>query len=255
MRSLGVERIAAFGLGAVLAVALPSSNASPEAVASGSNCPADLATATRLIVVTATSVTSFRAQIELFERASSTEPWYPHGPASAAVVGRNGLAWGYPFRDRATSPQSIKAEGDRRTPAGVYRVGRPFGFEAQPLAAFLKLAAGESFCVDDPRSPQYNKIVPRKSLPREITGEEMRSIALYRHGLVIDYPSDARTKAGSCIFIHNWRSAAQGTAGCVAAPERVVSDLQRWASGAESWIAIYGKQDSARLKDCLKLGT
>ena len=33
----------------------------------------------------------------------------------------------------------------------------------------------------------------------------MRATLLYRRGLVVDYPTDAANKAGSCIFIHVWR--------------------------------------------------
>ncbi len=250
MRGAVVRQIAVLGLATALATVCPPSPFSTARAATA--CPAELASATRLIVVTAETTTSFRAKLETFERTGATEPWTAHAPASAAVVGRNGLAWGHPFRERAADRQSIKAEGDGRTPAGLYRLGRPFGFEAQQLTDYMKLQAGETFCVDDPRSPQYNRIVSRKSVPAGTTGEDMRTFAVYRHGLLVDYPSDAKAKAGSCIFVHNWRSSAKGTAGCVAAPESVVADMQRWANSAEAWIAIFAKADADQLKDCLK---
>jgi L,D-peptidoglycan transpeptidase YkuD (ErfK/YbiS/YcfS/YnhG family) len=246
-----MRRIAVFSLATVLGI-LFSPTLSISHAASSSTCPAELAAATRLILITPESSTSFRAKMQTFERQRSGEPWKVRGQESDAVIGRNGLAWGYPFRNRATNPQSIKAEGDGRTPAGLYRLGRPFGFEAEPLPGFLRLELGETFCVDDPSSPHYNRIVPRNSLPKNTTGEDMREVALYRHGLTVEYPSDANTKAGSCIFVHIWRSPASGTAGCVAAPESVIVDLQQWARDSDPWIAVYADEDANRLRDCLK---
>jgi L,D-peptidoglycan transpeptidase YkuD (ErfK/YbiS/YcfS/YnhG family) len=244
-------QMAIFSLATALGVLL-SPSLSVTSAASSSGCPADLAAATRLILITAESITSFRAKMQAFERQRPGEPWKVRGLESDAVIGRNGLAWGYPFRRRATSPQSIKVEGDGRTPAGLYRLGRPFGFEPEPLPGFLRLELGETFCVDDPSSPHYNTIVPRNTLPQNATGEDMRDVALYRHGLIVEYPSDAKTKAGSCIFLHIWRSPSSGTAGCVAAPESVIIDLQQWARGSKPWIAVYADEDANRLRDCLK---
>ena len=57
-----------------------------------------------------------------------------------------------------------------------------------------------------------------------------RVLPMYRRGLVVDYPTDARKMAGSCIFIHVWRSPTTGTAGCVAMPEPRVEALQDFAA-------------------------
>lgn len=243
--------IAELGFATALFTALYCCATLPASAASGNSCPGELWSAERLILITVADSKSFKATIETFER-KVPGGWATRGKAGAAVIGRNGLAWGYPFRERASEPQSTKTEGDGRTPAGVYRLGQPFGFEPKPLKAFLKLEVGETICVDDPSSPQYNQILSRKSIGKETKGEDMRTFALYRHGLVVDYPSDAKAKAGSCIFIHSWRSAAQGTAGCVAAPEDVITDLQNWSNGIETWIAIYAMADADNFKNCLK---
>ena len=58
-----------------------------------------------------------------------------------------------------------------------------------------------------------------------------RALPMYRRGLLLNYPTDARRRAGSCIFIHVWRSPTTGTAGCVAVPEPRVEALQDFAAG------------------------
>jgi L,D-peptidoglycan transpeptidase YkuD (ErfK/YbiS/YcfS/YnhG family) len=66
----------------------------------------------------------------------------------------------------------------------------------------------------------------------------------------VDYPTDARARAGSCIFIHVWRSPTTGTAGCVAIPEARVVALQEFAAGGAA-LAILPRRALDRLPGCL----
>jgi L,D-peptidoglycan transpeptidase YkuD (ErfK/YbiS/YcfS/YnhG family) len=75
-------------------------------------------------------------------------------------------------------------------------------------------------------------------------------LPMYRRGLLVDYPTDARRKAGSCIFIHVWRSPTTGTAGCVAVPEPRVEALQAFSRGG-AVLAILPREALGRLKGCL----
>ncbi len=51
----------------------------------------------------------------------------------------------------------------------------------------------------------------------------------YRWLLVVDYNLDPpRPGAGSCIFVHVWRSPEKGTAGCTAMPEARLVELLGW---------------------------
>jgi L,D-peptidoglycan transpeptidase YkuD (ErfK/YbiS/YcfS/YnhG family) len=72
----------------------------------------------------------------------------------------------------------------------------------------------------------------------------------YAHGLVVDYPTDARDRAGSCIFIHAWLPGKTGTAGCVAVRTPVVLKLQDFAQGGAA-LAVLPKQALDRFKGCL----
>jgi len=216
----------------------------------GQICPVPLEGAQRLVLVTAATMASSAATLQLFERASAHAPWRSAHPAEPAVIGRAGLAWGYPFRDLARGDEPIKTEGDQRTPAGIYLIGRSFGFTPSHRPAYLQLRARDSVCIDDPSSPAYNTITRRSVVGPDVHGEDMRDIDLYRRGLVIEYPTDAAAPAGSCIFIHVWRAAGQVTTGCVALPEPRVVAVQDFAEhGAVIAIVPRGMLD--RFSGCL----
>ena len=78
----------------------------------------------------------------------------------------------------------------------------------------------------------------------------MRSSALYRSGLFVDYPSDRATRRGSCIFVHIWSASDTGTAGCVGLPEARVEALQEF-SRAGTVIAILPATAFDRFPGCL----
>lgn len=237
-------------MGRLLHAVLASISSAALVHAAEVTCPATLEGAQKLVVVTTTNMDTARASVQKFERLGSGGPWRPVGKAEPAVVGSAGLAWGYPFRTFAAPGEPIKVEGDKRTPAGIYRIGQSFGFAAAPLPHYLLLRTGETICVDDPASPAYNTIVPRSTIDSGISGEDMREIDLYRRGLVIDYPTDREHRAGSCIFIHVWRAPAYGTAGCVALPESSIAELQSFAQDG-AVISILPASSPGQLQSCL----
>lgn len=215
-------------------------------------CPQPLDTALRLVLVTAPSMHSPNAQMRRFERTSPGEPWQPIGEAEPAVVGQSGLGWGATFLEAKQSGEPEKFEGDRRTPAGFFRLGASFGFNASMSPGYLTLKAGETVCVDDPSSGHYNTIKPRSVIGARTSGEDMRLIALYRSGVLIDYPSDRATKRGSCIFIHVWKAPGSGTLGCVALPEPRVTALQSFAEPGNAVLGILPAAAVTRFADCLR---
>jgi zinc D-Ala-D-Ala dipeptidase len=140
------------------------------------------------------------------------------------VLGHTGLGWGRglhglsPPADR-TGP--IKKEGDGKSPAGVFGLGGSYGYAAAPPAgaklAYTQVDASWK-CVDDGASASYNRIVDADAVETDWkSAEEMRrKDALYTW--VIDVAHNpARTAGdGSCIFLHVWRRAGEGTVGCTA---------------------------------------
>jgi L,D-peptidoglycan transpeptidase YkuD (ErfK/YbiS/YcfS/YnhG family) len=91
-------------------------------------CPGPITKASRLVLVTTQSMSTAPATLQLFTRTSANKPWKRVSAAEAAVVGKAGLGWGYPFLNVKANEEPEKVEGDNWTPAGFFRIGRSFGF-------------------------------------------------------------------------------------------------------------------------------
>jgi D-alanyl-D-alanine dipeptidase len=192
---------------------------------------------------------SSAATLRLYERPEAGASWQLVHPAEPVVAGARGAGWSPWFRHLAREGDPMKREGDQRTPAGIYALGPSFGFAASPLPGYRQLDR-DAVCVDDPASPAYNTITSRGVVGAKVSGEDMRRSPLYRRGIVVQYPTDAAARAGSCIFIHVWRNPGSGTAGCLALPEARVAALQEFAAQA-AVLAILPAAALERLADCL----
>lgn len=219
------------------------------AAAFAQSCPAPLASANRLVLVTADGFRTSAASMRLYERAASGEPWRALGEAEPALIGKAGMAWSHFFRAFSRKGEPRKVEGDKRVPAGFYRIGKSFGTLAPNRAGYLHLTGGTT-CVDDLRSPAYNKIASRARIGWKVHGENMWRVPEYARGLLVDYPTDARARAGSCIFIHVRLPEKSGTGGCVALPQARVEALQDFAEPG-AVLAVLPRQALGRLKGCL----
>ncbi len=202
------------------------------------SCPEPLASARRLVLVIANTLTSNSASVQRFERAAPNAPWQADGGPVTGLIGHNGLAWAYAFRGFVRNGEPVKVEGDKRVPAGFYRLGRSFGFAASPRPGYLRIIEGMT-CVDDLSSPAYNTITTRTKIGSKVHGENMWRAPEYRRGLLIDYLSDRKARAGSCIFVHLQLPGKTSTNGCVALPETDVGALQDFAhTGAVLALSI-----------------
>ena len=113
-------------------------------------CPAPIAQASRLVLVTTQSMDAALATLQLFTRRSANMPWKRVSAAEPAVVGKAGLGWGYPFVNFKENEEPEKFEGDDRTPAGFFRIGPSFGFAPSRRPGYIELKSGETVCVEDP---------------------------------------------------------------------------------------------------------
>ncbi len=219
--------------------------------ASAGYCPRVLHRATRILIITVPDMNTAKGTLRTFERASPIARWTPRSESEPAVVGARGIAWGHRFSHLAKSGEPIKQEGDKRTPAGIYRLGAAFGFAKDDRAGRVQLAPGRHFCVDDVSSPLYGQIVARSTAGDKASGEDMAANALYRRGIFIEYPPYGKAKAGSCISLHVWQGEGIGTAGCVALPEARLAQLQDWSAERHTVIAIVSEGTAARFNGCL----
>jgi len=187
----------------------------------------------------------------LFERTSPAEAWKAISPAEPVMLGKAGMAWGIGFQQMASPGEPKKVEGDGRTPAGIYPIGVSFGFAASPRPGHIQIVR-DTVCVDDPASPAYNSITSRKIVGTKVHGENMRKVSRYRRGLIVDYPTDANARGGSCIFIHIQRSPTSPTEGCIALPEERIAAWQDFSEPGAVLVTV--PQDGLafnRLAGCL----
>jgi D-alanyl-D-alanine dipeptidase len=218
-------------------------------VALAQSCPEPLASARRLVLVTADTLKSTTTSAERFERASPKTPWQVVGGPATALIGYRGVAWAHAFRKFARAGEPVKVEGDKRAPAGFYKIGRNFGAAASQVPNYMRLVEG-TICVDDLASPAYNTITSRAIVGAKVHGENLWRVPEYARGLLVDYPSDRKARAGSCIFIHLQLPGKTGTNGCVALGEPQLEALQDFSRDG-AVLAILPRQALARFKGCL----
>lgn len=182
------------------------------------------------------------ATLRLYQRQPGG-PWQPVGQPWAATLGRSGAAWGrglHGDRAPAAAVGPVKAEGDGRSPAGVFAIRGAYGYDAEPPggAALPYTALGPTWrCVDDPGSAAYNRILDSASVEGDWSSAEVmrRDDELYRRVIEIDHNRAGHASgapapgAGSCIFFHVWGGPEATTAGCTAMAradiERLIATL------------------------------
>jgi L,D-peptidoglycan transpeptidase YkuD (ErfK/YbiS/YcfS/YnhG family) len=212
-------------------------------------CPAQLASARKLVLVVADDFTTTQATAQLFQRNSTGEQWRAVSDAEPALIGKGGTAWSYFFRAFAQKGEPIKVEGDKRLPAGFYRIGKSFGTLPPNRTNYLHVTEGMT-CVDDVTSPAYNTITTRAKVGWNVRGENMWRAREYRRGLLVDYPTNAKARAGSCIFIHVRLAGVNGTGGCVALPQARVEALQDFVEDGGAALAVVPRAALSRF-NCL----
>jgi D-alanyl-D-alanine dipeptidase len=196
------------------------------------------------LLVVAANWNSTTGVLRAFERANKSGPWKAHGRAIPVVLGKKGLAWERGLAD-APFPGPVKKEGDNKAPAGIFKIGRAFGYAPARSAGWVKLPylplTKQIEGIDDPRSRYYNRLVDRSKVARVDwrSSEQMRrDDVLYKWGAVVEHNPSARPGAGSCIFLHVWKNSSTATAGCTAMPESDLVRLLRWLDPAAHPVLI-----------------
>lgn len=187
----------------------------------------------QVVVVTTKGSADTQGTARLFERRSVRSKWKSVGEEFPIVIGRNGLAW-----ERGSAPEGtadFKREGDGRSPAGSFPLSFAFGRPDKPAAIQLSYSKlGQySECVDDISSTHYNKLVDRLKVGvfDWKSSEKMLEVGPeYDLGIFVAYNSyPVRRGDGSCIFLHVWKDATTGTAGCTAMERSDLLRILNWA--------------------------
>jgi L,D-peptidoglycan transpeptidase YkuD (ErfK/YbiS/YcfS/YnhG family) len=187
----------------------------------------------QLIMAIAPDWNSMRGQMQLFER-SNGRGWSAVTSPVPVLFGKNGLAWGSGIAGQ-NEPGLHKKERDGRAPAGIFTIGKVFGYEA-------KLPSGGDYPYhqvteadiwsDDPRSPNYNRhiVIDPGNPPDGYSHEKMRSGDFAYHWLVeVRHNSDPPIPGdGSAIFFHIRRGVNRATTGCTTMAEPDLVKIITW---------------------------
>lgn len=189
----------------------------------------------QLLLVLSPSTDSPRAQTWLLERNGNGDPWHLYDGPFDTTLGRAGLAWGTGLHRSSPPPNfPIKAEGDKRSPAGLFRITQAFGLAPQTHASHLRLPyipiTEHTIGVDDVTSKHYNQIVDDRQVLRDWESHEamIQHAQLYEWGAVIAHNPDNLPGLGSCIFLHIAPTGDQATAGCTALNPNDLQSTLRW---------------------------
>lgn len=206
----------------------------------------------QVLIVITPSWKSITGKMIRYERKNIQSSWKQVGSMMPAVVGRNGMGWGRGLYNPEDASQFLfRREGDKRAPAGVFTFGTSFGILPNSFAKntmnvkipYLEIDRTTQ-CVGDNRSKFYNDIVNNKTTPKDWnkrSNEDMYRIAtrgskVYRWGIEINNNKDTnpdprmqrKRRAGACIFLHVWKNAFSGTAGCTAGTADDLVKIMTW---------------------------
>ncbi len=183
----------------------------------------------QLIVVRNDGPAPHNAALEAFEK-NGNEWRSVLGPVMA-MTGRNGMA-----------PADEKREGDGRTPSGMFTLGFVFGYGNSIDSRIpYKQMTSEDIWVDDPDSPDYNRLTKRGMTAARSFEEMVLTDDRYKYGIVVEYNTDPVVAgAGSAIFIHVWKDENTPTSGCVALSEENILKLIGWLDPAKHPLISIG---------------
>lgn len=199
----------------------------------------------QVVLVISPVAESVEARLWFMERTAGK--WHPVRGPIPVTLGHKGLAWGT-GEHRVERPAGfrIKEEGDKCSPAGVFRIPFAFGTASAGDAAWLKLEykplTPSIIGVDDPASVHYNEVVDANVVERDWESNEpmLRHDRLYEWGAFVGHNPDRVPGAGSCIFFHLWPGPGKGTAGCTAMSAEDLRALLAWLDPAKHPLLVQG---------------
>lgn len=184
---------------------------------------------TQAVVVTARSADSPRASLTAYSYEAGH--WKKVIGPFGAVLGKAGISL-------------HKREGDMKSPAGMFPIGRGFGSASKPAGVTLPFTqtTDHDYWVDDTGSKDYNQWETYAGDPdTKWKSYERLRIPAYQYAAVIRYNVDPIRKGqGSAIFFHIWPGPDGHTSGCTATSKPHVLEVLRWADPERHPVIIQG---------------
>lgn len=196
---------------------------------------------------------------QLYKFDSDGTSWTQVGPAHLISVGANGIAWSK--SEYAPMGVLLKKEGDKRSPAGIFKLEQSFGRISSQKAKYLQMPYQQigphSQCIEDKESQFYNQIVFDNTKVVSDWDQDdrmLREDELYDWGIFVDHNSSKTPGVGSCIFIHIWSDIGKPTAGCTAMSKKHLTQLIYWLDATKDpKLILMTKKDYLRLQNKLDL--
>lgn len=190
---------------------------------------------TQAIVGVTSGWNSSHVTLRVYQKNGNS--WQPVGTAWKGRLGKSGLAWGFGIHPNIQTGAPIKREGDKRAPAGIFKIGGAYGYAAQihkqPALTYRKVTVRDLW-VEDRTSPNYNRHMVLDHTPASTwekkaqmrQGDHAHSLKLYighNDAILGGKPVPGR---GSAIFFHIWRGGgSKSTAGCTTMEESQLKQL------------------------------
>jgi D-alanyl-D-alanine dipeptidase len=197
------------------------------------------------VVVTTKDWSAVRGEAQIYERADNKSNWKAVGKSFPVVVGKNGMAWSDGLNELPsdTGRLLMKTEGDGKSPAGIFGLSSAFGTIEKNDRVNLPYTKLEQWteCVDDLKSSQYNRLVNRTKIGNYDwkSSEKMLEIGpQYDLGVFVEHNPEKQSGAGSCIFLHIWKDAKTGTAGCTAMARDNMETILYWLDARKNPVLI-----------------
>jgi len=204
----------------------------------------------QIVFVVADDFNASTATLQAYEKEEG--PYAAVGEPVGVNLGRSGLGWGIGLPWEHAADEPLKAEGDGRAPAGVFRLGSAFGYARSFDTRMPYMPATDDLiCVDDSASPRYNTLWHVDGSSAFGSFEWMhRDDAAYAIGVVVAHNPENVAQRGSCIFLHVEKAPNSPTSGCTSMRREALERLVRWLDPAKRPLLVQMPKSSCeRVRD------
>lgn len=174
--------------------------------------------------------------LTVYKRSKSEDPWKAEITDAAAFMGRGGMG--------------KTAEGDRKTPCGMFTMNTPFGIKDKEDGFpdnYLKLDDNYYWGGNSGRNT-YNKLFDRRNASAEDLKSSEHLVEAdpeYSYAIDTGYNPECIPGKGSAIFLH-CKGPKVNTAGCIAVEESVMKKILTLYEDGKTVIIIDLKGNLAK---------
>jgi len=208
-------------------------------------------TCRQLIVGTSRHWDDSEVQVQRWERQSSGK-WKRVGSRWKGRIGSAGAAWGLGLHPGIPFGPT-KREGDKRAPAGVFRIGNAYGYApsvSKKASLPYHQVTERDLWVEDSTSDYYNRHLQLSEGPPQTPWELQAQMRLddpahaLRLFIAHNPPPNAVPGAGSAIFFHIWRQDGDApTSGCTVQSRKHLETLISWVDPTQNPLYVLLPQE------------